>query len=197
MKSIEQVGIIIALGTSVTAVVVSMLNLFLSKKQMYTTIITTNRMEWIGAVRLLLWEFIDFYIDKNGTIKDLQSKKNHIDLYLNTAKNPDQFKLSNTLQRYVETRNLDTSELINVSMEVLANAWKRMKIEAGSPKMKEKAMHKKIYDERSFFQKVYRKKMKATSTPSLQIPLNQRQSSEIAWIINTHQDANDFQDRSK
>ena len=52
----------IALITSLMAIVISIINTFISRKKISSEIITKNRVNWISDVRELLKKFLDIYI---------------------------------------------------------------------------------------------------------------------------------------
>ncbi len=130
----DNFNVIISLFVSLIAVVVSFFNLRISKKQIFTSAISQNRMDWIIKVRELMHSFITEYLSDNTDKNKLLSIKLHIDLYLNTIENNRHNKLSITMQKYVDNENLSSDEFMDVCKSVLKERWERIKLETAYSK---------------------------------------------------------------
>ncbi len=130
----DNFNVIISLFVSFIAVVVSFFNLRISKKQIFTSAISQNRMDWIIKVRELMHSFITEYLSDNNDKNKLISIKLHIDLYLNTIENNRHYELSIIMQKYVDNENLSSDEFMEVCKSVLKERWERIKLETAYSK---------------------------------------------------------------
>lgn len=129
---------------SISAVVISLFGFMLSRRQLYNNTVTINRMKWISDVRQLVSEFIECYLNKNHDKSELIAIKYKIELYFNFD-NEDQKNLSTAMNQLIKEDDMTIEQIVCHSQEVLANSWKRIKLESKVNWFNEKMFKKKIY----------------------------------------------------
>jgi len=143
--------LLIPVITSFLATVFSISALFVSKRRIYTDIITSSRLKWINSLREKINEFIIIYYEEYSKPTEqrtkLTMKQFEIELFFNYTYNNDGYKgLKKCLSVYLEypenhlIKNHD--DLIIQSQHVLDAAFVRAKEEAGISKIKDKKRRK-------------------------------------------------------
>ena len=141
---------VVTILLSVAAAVVSLLSLFLSKRQLVANAITANRIEWIRSVRGLLSRFLDAYMEdgeESGRLK--RSLSVHIQLYLRHDA-PAYRAFLDALDQCVRNPfdQEDCRRFVWASQDMLGDVWNRMKREAGISRKSEERLRKKLEGER-------------------------------------------------
>ena len=134
---------------ALAAIVVSIISAMISRTNVITTAISTNRIEWISAVRELIFEFLSEYRSESPDKKKLGLLSTHIMLYLN-RRNDDYILLVSALQKCLDTGYTDAlyADLVDAAQDVLNSVWLRMKREAGIRKWHEIKISNSIKKER-------------------------------------------------
>ena len=143
------INLVLPIIVALIAVGVSVFNLLLIRKDIYTKTIATERIKWANTVRQLIANFIEVYVSDSSNEHKLVSIKSHIELFLNPKDNPDHSDLSNILNNHLDDRNLTVNELTAISQIVFKNSWETMKDEAGGSKKKDEKRREVIYPERN------------------------------------------------
>ena len=113
---------IISLIISILAIVGSFISIFISKRQIYSSIISTKHFEWMDNMRNRLSEFFDVYFDERISIYEKNdSKRYQIELYIDTRGipgccNDDFIKIKNSLSNcifYCEDKEIRKNILTN------------------------------------------------------------------------------------
>jgi len=128
---------------SSTAVLISIISLMLTKRQVITGVITKNRIEWINNVREHLMDFLEEYINEADKIK-LRVIKSKIEMHI---RNDAIYKtLINNLSKCIDNlyNEADYGELVAEAQIVLNKSWHRTKREAGIKKKEEKKLKKHL-----------------------------------------------------
>ena len=129
---------------SISAVVISLFGFMLSRRQLYNNTVTINRMKWISDVRQLVSEFIECYLKNNCDKSELSIIKYKIDLYFD-FNNDDQKRLSISMNELINNNNISIEQIVSNSQAVLANSWKRIKLESKVNLFNERMFRRKIY----------------------------------------------------
>ena len=117
---------------ALAAFVVSVVSAMISRTNVITTTISANRIEWIGSVRNLMFDFLKEYRKPDFKKQKLELISAHIMLYLN-RKNKEQRQFVSVLQECLNYGYSDAlyANLVNEAQEVLSSVWVKMKREAG------------------------------------------------------------------
>ncbi len=122
---------IIALVTSVSAFLISLINITINKRKISTETISKNRIDWIKDVRELVAEFISLYVNK-APKNEQKIIRNKICLYMRSGV----ISYSEFLDQMDICINEDYSDencnkLISKAQIVFSDVWIRMKMESG------------------------------------------------------------------
>ncbi len=137
---------------ALAAFVISIITAMTHRKELITSAISSNRIEWIKEVRALMFDFITEYkINTNKTRLHILSS--HIMLYLNRQNDYSEFV--DAVRRCVDLEYSETNHLhlVNSTQDMLNSVWRRMKLETGlkvnydnNVKAKLKKDNQKLYE---------------------------------------------------
>lgn len=135
---------LVSIAVSFIAAVASVINLFFTKRKLYNATLTDKRIDWTITVRELLLDFVKLHIEK-ASEGELFQKKLEVQIYFNLTANPDQRELYQTMVACLNTGELDIDLYMKQCAQVLANNWKRIKMESGFLLKDEKKIRDVIY----------------------------------------------------
>lgn len=140
-----------AIVFSILSIVIStstlIFNVINERKKIATENITNNRINWIGDVRNLLKDFIEYYINSSiKNDKNLIIIKNKLALYMRNNVNS-YSELLHQIDICIQNgyNENDCNRLITASQNVLSEVWIRMKREAGIS-LKEDLKYEKMFN---------------------------------------------------
>ena len=123
----EYIGILVSLIVSSLAVIISVISIWVTQKQIYSSIISQNRIDHSKEIRNIAFQFIDLYLSGAAPNKLLVVKA-HLDLCLNIKRN-NHADLSALLQKFIDSQGLDVNEIVFATTCILQERWERAKLE--------------------------------------------------------------------
>jgi len=127
------------------AVGVSIFNLSLTRKQLYASIVTKNRMTWMEQMRTLLHSFIELCLSPEDDLVKAGHIVAHIDLYMSPKDNPTHRELSTLLHSMLDGSDVNIEPLVECSQKMFAETWDIIKLESNIDLKQAKSIARQVY----------------------------------------------------